>query len=69
MRFSSARVRQRRESLRWTIERAAALSGLSPTGWGDIERGDSDPHANTIALIADVLAQPVEWFFEEDTSS
>lgn len=48
-------VRERREALGLSIERAAELCGMSYKGLEEIELGDSDPKLSNVLKIAKEL--------------
>lgn len=50
------KIRDRRETLGWSIEFAAEKCELSSRALDDIELGKTDPHLSTIMKIASVLS-------------
>lgn len=48
-------VRERREALGWSIEKAAGLCGMSYKGLEEIELGDSDPKLSSVLNISAAL--------------
>ena len=45
-------LRERRNNLGWSLEKAAELCNMSYKGYEEIELGDSDPKLSTILNIA-----------------
>ena len=51
-----AKIRQRRQDLEWSLEAAAAATGVSMAMLGQIERGESNPTMGVLWKIATGLA-------------
>lgn len=54
-------IRRRRKAQKWTLERLAQESGLSPHYLSTVETGGRDPSVSTVVAIAKALgAEPGE---------
>ncbi|MFI3219285.1 MAG: helix-turn-helix transcriptional regulator, partial [Methylococcales bacterium] len=53
------KIRLIRETKGLTQERVAEKLGISPTAYGDFERGDNDPRLSKLEKIADILEIPL----------
>ncbi|WP_370327709.1 helix-turn-helix domain-containing protein [Euzebya sp.] len=53
-----ALVRETRETQGLSIERAAAMAGVSPTTWGRYESGHTTPHGTTLESFRRALQLP-----------
>jgi transcriptional regulator with XRE-family HTH domain len=56
-----ARIRSRRKTLGWTLDRLAAESGLSKTFLWQLEHDESDPSLTSSVKLGDALGVPLEW--------
>lgn len=59
-------IKRIRKSKKLSIERTAALSGVSRSMLGQIERGEANPSVATIAKLAATLKVPAEVLLEND---
>ncbi len=53
------KIRLIRETKGLTQEQIAEKLGISPTAYGDIERGDNDPKLSKLQKIAEILEMPL----------
>ena len=53
------KIRLIRETKGLTQEQVAEKLGISPTAYGDFERGDNDPRLSKLEKIADILEIPL----------
>lgn len=53
------KIRLIREAKGFTQEQVAEQLGVSPTAYGDIERGDNDPKLSKLQKIAEILEIPL----------
>ena len=53
------KIRLIRETKGLTQEQVAEKLGISPTAYGDFERGDNDPRLSKLQKIAEILEMPL----------
>ncbi|MFN2488793.1 MAG: helix-turn-helix domain-containing protein [Actinomycetota bacterium] len=63
---TTSRLRTWREDRGWTLDEVAGLSGLSPSGWSRLERGERGTSPAMKVLIARRLGARVDELFEVD---
>ena len=60
-------IKRIRKSKKLSLERTAALSGVSRSMLGQIERGEANPSVAILGKLAAVLKVPAELFLENDS--
>lgn len=50
-----------------TQQRMADKLGMALRSYQQYEQGKTEPSADTLVVIADVLAVPLDWLFERDS--
>lgn len=59
-----AKVRQRRDELRLSLDELAALTELSKTGLWQVEKGRSEPSAGTVVRLCRALRVSADWLLD-----
>lgn len=54
-------LRQRRDALKLSMRAAAALGGVSPQAWSDMEAGKHPPSLKTQRAVSKALRWPLDW--------